>query len=115
GLEVHKGKAENYGWHFNGAKFDGQAFEPAVTPPYRVIQGQGYAHDRSHVDYSQTCVLVQRKCKVDGASMDIQQVLQSPELAKLASHEGVLRVLRQPGVTPLKPKPFTFPKYSGTV
>src|SRR5208282_4634714 len=36
GLETHKGKAENYGWHFNGAKFDGQTFEPAVTPPYRV-------------------------------------------------------------------------------
>ncbi len=116
GLETHKGKAENYGWHFPGSTFIGQSFEGAVTPPGRVIQGQGWAHDPSHVDYSQTCVLVQRKCKVDGVSMDIQKVLQDPELAGLASHEGVVRVLRQPGVAPLKPlrMSVSVPKYTAT-
>ena len=97
-LLSHPGHAENYGWHFNGATFDGSAWEPAVTPPLRVIQGRGWAHDAKHVDYSQTCVLVWQTCVVDGHQTTLDAVLQSAELAPLASHQGALKLLRQPGV-----------------
>jgi hypothetical protein len=88
----------NYGWHFPGATFDGRAWEPAVTTPYRVIQGRGWAHGVDHVDYSQTCVLVSRACVVDGQAADVGDVLGSAELAPLASHQGIVRVRRQPGI-----------------
>jgi hypothetical protein len=47
---------------------------------------------------SQTCVLVARLCSVDGVDRDLHDILKDPALASLASHEGVVRVLRQPGV-----------------
>lgn len=97
-LLTHPGRAQNYGWHFDGASFGGSAWEPAVTAPLRVIQGRGWAHPPSHVDYSQTCVLVWRTCVVDGAQANLDAVLQSPTLAALASAQGPLRLLRQPGV-----------------
>jgi len=92
-------KAANYGWHFLGNSFGGQKFEPTVSlPGVRVIQGVGTRHDSSHVDYSQNLVLVSNEVDVNGYRMRLQDVLQDPEYAKLASHEGVLTVLRQPGV-----------------
>jgi len=97
GLLAHPGKAENYGWHFEGV-LPGIPSEAGVTPSVRLIQGQGWAHDMHHVDYSQICMLVSRKCTVDGQEMDIQAVLTDPYLAPLANHDGVLQVLRQPGV-----------------
>jgi hypothetical protein len=100
-LLTHPGRAENYGWHFPGATWGGQSWESAVTPGLRVVQGQGWAHDPTHLDYSQTCVLVHRACRVDGADRDLVDVLQDPALAPLISHEGPLRILRQPGVAQL--------------
>lgn len=47
---------------------------------------------------SQNCTLVARGCVVDGQSRDLLEILRDPELAPLASHQGVLRILRQPGV-----------------
>ena len=91
-------KAENFGWHFVGDSFGGQKWESAVTPPLRVIQGQGWAHDPSHVDYSQVCVLVKRECTVDGVTRDIRDVMQDPELSWLVSHDGRMSITRQPGV-----------------
>ena len=97
-LAKHPGKAENYGWSFVGDSFGGQKWESAVTPPLRVIQGQGWAHDPSHVDYSQVCVLVKRECTVDGVTRDIRDVMQDPELSWLVSHDGRMSITRQPGV-----------------
>jgi hypothetical protein len=97
-LAKHPGKAENFGWHFVGDSFGGQKWESAVTPSLRVIQGQGWAHDPSHVDYSQVCVLVKRECVVDGVKRDIRDVMTDPELAWLVSHDGKMSITRQPGV-----------------
>lgn len=94
----HSGRAENYGWHFAGSTFGGNLYEPAVTPGLRVIQGPGWAHDVSHSDYSQTCVLVRRTCWVGARPMDLRTLLAHPVLSLAASHEGPSRVFRQPGV-----------------
>lgn len=93
-------KAANYGWHFEGKTFGGQKFEATVSiPGGRLIQGVGTAHNAGHVDYSQNLILVSNDVEVDGQTMRLQDLLQDPEYAGLASHEGVLKVLRQPGVS----------------
>ena len=97
-LAAHPGRAVNYGWHFEGPRFMGQAWDRAVTGVSRVIQGRGWAHDPAHTDYSQTLTLVSRRCVVDGQARDLWDVLRDPALAPLASTEGVVTVLRQPGV-----------------
>jgi hypothetical protein len=96
-------RAENYGWHFPKPTFDGRGWGAAVTPPWRLIQDMGWAHDPSHVDYSQNIVLVSRTCVVDGQPMDLRKLLVDPVLAPLASHQGPLTVLRQPGVQEFTP------------
>lgn len=100
-LDSHPGRAENYGWHFDGNI--GIPAEYAVSKDdhgrlITLIQGRGWAHDMHHVDYSQICVLVSRQCTVDGATMDLHDLLKDPALAPLASHQGAMSVLRQPGV-----------------
>lgn len=104
-LLAKPGKAENYGWHFSGSSYQGIKGEANATLMkdangmfIRLIQGRGWQHDMHHADYSQTCVLVNRACVVDDQIVDILDVLQNPELAGLASHQGVMKVLRQPGV-----------------
>jgi hypothetical protein len=105
-LSTHPGRAENYGWHFVGNSFQGilgevcvsQIKNPTTGSYYRLIQGRGWAHDISHVDYSQTCVLVSGECCVDGVQMPLDQLLADPVLAPLASHNGPLTFFRQPGV-----------------
>ncbi len=103
-LAVKKDRAMNYGWHFEGTSFQGIAGEPVAslqkdkTGQYlRLIQGRGTAHDMSHVDYSQICVLVNNECTLDGQPAKLSDILVDPELAGLASHQGVMKVLRQPG------------------
>lgn len=103
--EIPAGKAMNYGWYFEGASFQGIGGEVCATLSkdgrgqyIRLIQGRGTAHDPHHVDYSQTCTLAARGCVVDGQSRDLVEVLRDAELAPLASHQGALRILRQPGV-----------------
>lgn len=104
-LLTHPGRAMNYGWHFEGASCQGISGEITASlikdargQYVRLIQGRGTAHDIHHSDYSQQCILVSRACVVDGKSRDILDILADPVLAPLASHQGVLRVLRQPGV-----------------
>lgn len=99
----------NYGWHFRGS-FLGQTWEACATGLWddqgkviRVVQGRGTRHNRAHADYSQNCVLVSRTCSVNGAPMDLRDLLQDPALAPLASHQGVLKAVRQPGVKELQP------------
>ena len=93
----------NFGWQFAGDSFGGQRWGSAVTPGLRCIQDMGWAHDIHHADYSQTCVLVSRDCTVDGQPRDLRDVLQDPQLSALVSHEGPLRIVRQPGVSELEP------------
>lgn len=96
--------AMNYGWHFAPGMWKGysEACASGMKHPdgtvIRLIQGRGTRHDINHTDYSQLCVLVHQLCTVDGAEMKLPEVLTNPDLAPLASHQGVLRVLRQPGV-----------------
>ena len=99
-LVEHPGKALNYGWHFHGPSYDGQTWESAVTPGLRVIQGVGSQHNGQHSDYSQNARLVKKEVVVDDRPMSLADVLTSPQLAPLASHEGALSplALRQPGV-----------------
>lgn len=89
------GTACNYGWHFEGQTFAGSSFEERVLKTGRLIQGCGYKHNNKHTDYSQTVVLVQQKCLVDGGVTDLREVLRDPILAKLASHTGPMTYLRQ--------------------
>jgi hypothetical protein len=104
-LATKKGRAMNYGWHFAGPAFQGlrgevtaSALRDANGALVRLIQGRGTAHDGRHVDYSQTCVLVARRCLLDGKDAWLDDILKDPTLAPLASHQGVMTVLRQPGV-----------------
>jgi len=105
-LDVNKTVACNYGWHVNKNPFQGINCEvcaslikdPKTNMYYHVIQGRGTAHNNLHVDYSQICCLISHICEVDGNEMSMEDVLQNPELAPLASHQGVLHILRQPGV-----------------
>jgi hypothetical protein len=91
----HPGMAVNYGWHFSGITYGGSSFEPCVTGNGRLIQGRGYHHNPDHTDYSQTIVLVQNTCVVDGKQWLLCDLLQDPDLAGLANQSGPMTVLRQ--------------------
>lgn len=104
-LASKTGKALNYGWHFEGASYQGIKGEVCASllkgydgQYVKVIQGRGTAHDASHVDYSQVCVLASTDCRVDGKALKLADVLTDPALAPLISHQGALTILRQPGV-----------------
>jgi hypothetical protein len=58
----------------------------------RVVQPLGLAHDLDHVDYSQFCRLVRRRCELGGAEADLARVLAVSAVASLVSHEGRLPV-----------------------
>jgi len=105
-------KACNYGWHFeDGTSFKGikgninvsKLKNPKTGLYWHMIQSRGWHHSPTHVDYSQICILVSRQCWVDGNEMDILDVFKDPELAPLAVHDGVLKVIRQPNVQELNP------------
>ncbi|AUX44411.1 hypothetical protein SOCE26_058750 [Sorangium cellulosum] len=89
-LAGSRDRAANYGWYDQGAAHRHGA--------HALWQPLGLAHDLDHVDYSQVVRLVRRRCLIDDAERDLFEVLTDPALARLASSEGPLRVLRQPGV-----------------
>lgn len=93
-------RAVNYGWHVPGLSYKGIRAYPCTIPGSNigVIQPNATAHTPDHVDYSQTCVLVKRECKVDGSSSTLESVLSDPVLSYTICHQGPLKVLRQPGV-----------------
>ncbi len=105
-LKTQPNRACNYGWHFVGSSFQGIAGEACASGAkdlltgsvIRVIQGRGTRHDMHEDDYSQNAVLVQTTCLVDGNELTLTDVLTSDELAPLASHQGKMTILRQPGV-----------------
>jgi hypothetical protein len=81
-LAAAPGRAANYGWHLT------RGGRPGVTPGVRVVQPLGLAHDLDHVDYSQFCRLVLRRCELDGAETDLAALMADANLASLVSHEG---------------------------
>ena len=103
-LSTAPGRAANYGWHLP------RGGRPGVTPGVRVVQPLGLAHDLDHVDYSQFCRLVPRRCELDGRESDLVDVLADPALASLVSHEGpvgrdVLVERQAQAVEPARPPP----------
>jgi hypothetical protein len=90
----------------------GWACKPGYTPPPGVmlhkgtltgisnIQPLATPHDQNYSDYAMLISLVRRDCTLDGVSRDLHDLLQSadPTVWSLVSHEGPLRLLRQPGV-----------------
>lgn len=94
-----KGTACNYGWHFKGQSFQGIHGDLPVgfkeMPNVHIIQSRGYHHNKVHNDYSQTCVLVDKACVVDGKAMDLEDVLSDPELSFLANYSGKMKVVKQ--------------------
>jgi hypothetical protein len=101
-LQLHPGRGQNYGWHFAGRTFEGIAGHPSSSPGVSVIQPAATVHGLDQNDYSQTVVLVRQGAELDGDPAQLDRILQDPKLAALASSEGPLRVVRQPGVTPLE-------------
>ena len=86
---MHDG-AVNYGF------YDPHA--PYMNPHgIKMWQTLGTRHNRFHTDYSQTLFLMQSQCTVDGQTMSVVDVMQSPDLCGLISDEGVLHFVRQPG------------------
>jgi hypothetical protein len=88
----------NYGWVYPTARYN------AVTRGLKCWQQPGYAHNDVHKDASQVLRLVNPKCTIRRGNKDtwdmitLQEVLQDVDLAPMVSHEGVLKVLRQPSV-----------------
>lgn len=106
GIAGRADKAANYGWHFRGSSFQGIHGEASVSlAGVRVIQGVGTAHNAQHVDYSQVVRLAKRACTVDSTPHDLTDVMRDAKLATLVSHEGPLRLVRQPGVDGPTPTP----------
>lgn len=96
--------AMNYGWHFEGKSFENIPGEISASRYKdekgnlgKLIQGRGTRHNMNHSDYSQTCVLVSQACTVNGTDFDLKSLLQDPNLAPLASHQGIMTIFRQPG------------------
>lgn len=83
--------AINYGFYDHTAPYSG----PAGLKMWQTI---GTRHDRLHTDYSQTLLLMNKECQVDGNFINVTEVMKNPELAPLLSYEGVLKFTRQPGV-----------------
>jgi hypothetical protein len=99
------GKTCNYGWYIVGNTYQGikgeicasKMINPKTGSYWRVIQGRGFVHNSTHSDYSQICSLVSRKCYVDGVECDILAAMQNKEYANILNHDGILKVIRQPG------------------
>lgn len=93
-------QATNYGWPTRG-KGNGQG----VTRTCNVWQTLGGAHNDQHLDPSQGVRLMYRWARIlrneSGAweDIDLHSVATDPLLAPLISHEGVLKTVRQPGVS----------------
>jgi len=106
----HPGKACNMGWHLEKPMGGDIPFDPAPTlPGAHMIQSPGYHHDFAWVDYSQICLFVHRDCIVDGRPTTFADVAQSFAISSLVNAGGVLRALRQPGVSELVTPPTTAP------
>lgn len=98
--------AENYGFHypFKGTKVISTDGPSETLKGIYMYQTPGWQHNIDHDDYSQNVVLVHDKCRLDDKEYTLSQILVDPELSKFASHQGPLKLLRQPGVEQLPTK-----------
>jgi hypothetical protein len=95
----YKGNANgaNYGWYSKSAPYS----SPCGLKMWQTL---GLAHDIFHTDYSQTLRLVHRLVGVDDPNarecreLELDAMLQDPDLSKLVSYEGALKWVRHPGV-----------------
>lgn len=115
-LDLLPGRACNYGWHFAGNSYQGIVGFPVASKfnllgskPVKVIQPNATAHDALHTDYSQICQLVSQICWIDGIEKRFCELLIDPILAPLVSHQGPLKVTRQPKVSLVKGLIVMFP------
>jgi len=114
-LETKKNSACNYGWHFSGTTFQGIRGYPASSSTVlslkniSVIQPNATAHDPLHSDYSQICQLVAQQCWVDDQEMRFSALLKDLTLGHLVSHQGPLKIDRQPGTVPTVGQIVIFP------
>ena len=91
-------QAALYGWQSSSAISGVPLYKSPATPGVHVVQPLSTAHATDYVDYSSSLWFVSRDCTVDGADRDLWDILKDPVLALLASHEGPLVNVRQPGV-----------------
>ncbi|HVI39646.1 MAG TPA: hypothetical protein VM577_03215 [Anaerovoracaceae bacterium] len=84
--------AVNYGFYDKGA--------PSVGPGgFKMWQTVGTRHNALHTDYSQTIILMESVCELNGeAGVPIINLMKDPKLAPLLNYSGVLKYTRQPGV-----------------
>lgn len=98
GLKYGIHAACNYGWVHSSSRYN------AVTKGLKCWQTPGYAHNDVHKDASQVLRLVNPKCTIlrrgsgTWEMADLKEVLSDDKLAPTVSHEGVLKVFRQPAV-----------------
>lgn len=115
-IESLPGRACNYGWHFSGSSYLGikgfsvaSKFNVVNSKSVRVIQPNATAHDALHSDYSQVCQLVSQICWVDDVEKRFSDLLTDPIESVLVSHQGPLKLVRQPGVQVVQGSKVFFP------
>jgi hypothetical protein len=106
-LSAKAGHAALYGWAMmKGYKAPvGVTPRPGTLPGILNIQPLATPHDINYTDYAMLTSLVRRDCVLDGRPADVWSLVQSPDLsvASLVSHEGPLKLIRQPGVPVVPP------------
>lgn len=110
--KLSESKAMNYGWHTLSKPASSGPWPSVTLPGVNVFQQPGTAHNPAHEDYSQTLRLVHRKVVVGDKIYDLHHVLKEPGLAELFSHEGALKLVRQPvkgSTSPIQPVDYTPP------
>lgn len=106
-LGAKLGHAALYGWAMvRGYKPPVGVFpRPGTLLGISNIQPLATPHDMNYTDYAMESSLVRRDAVLDGRPVDIWSLMQSPDpsIVALVSHEGPLKILRQPGVPVLPP------------
>jgi hypothetical protein len=99
-------KACNYGW------FGGPYHSDYSNLP--VWQDRGFAHNKDHVDYSQTLTLVSDHMFVNGHWASLKEIGENPEYAPLITYEGTVEYWGYSGseekVPDTEPVPDTIPE-----
>ncbi|MEK7433795.1 MAG: hypothetical protein AABZ74_11730 [Cyanobacteriota bacterium] len=75
-LDSNPKKVAIYGWH----QQNGKAIQPLST-----------IHEDTYADYSHGVRLINQKMTLDGKEVNVADVLNNPELAKMLSDEGVIK------------------------
>ncbi len=97
------GKVVIYGWgQLPNPPADEAKNRLSLDAPWRV-QALSNVHGDFYVDYSHGVRLVSPDARLDGAPVDLRDVLRDPELSALVSDEGPIADVRYP--TPGKPSP----------